>query len=67
MRRQHCRHRADCPPAGSSSLIQLVDPIRLTVRGAWRIDMKTSRFTTQQMIAILHEHAAGASLAELLR
>ena len=29
--------------------------------------MKKSRFATEQMIAILQEHAAGASLAELLR
>lgn len=29
--------------------------------------MKKSRFTTEQTIAILQEHAAGASLAELLR
>ena len=29
--------------------------------------MKKSRFTTEQTTAILQEHAAGASLAELLR
>lgn len=29
--------------------------------------MKQSRFATKQTIAILHEHAAGARLAELLR
>ena len=29
--------------------------------------MKKSRFTTEQMIAILHEHTAGASVTELLR
>ena len=29
--------------------------------------MKKSRFTTEQRIAILQEHAAGASLVELLR
>ena len=29
--------------------------------------MKKSRFTIEQMIAILQEHAAGASLVELLR
>ena len=29
--------------------------------------MKKARFTTEQMIAILQEHAAGASLVELLR
>lgn len=29
--------------------------------------MKTSRFTTEQIIAILHEHAAGAQASELIR
>ncbi len=29
--------------------------------------MKTSRFTTEQIIAILQEHAAGGRVAELLR
>ncbi len=29
--------------------------------------MKTSRFTTEQIFAILHEHAAGASPADLIR
>lgn len=29
--------------------------------------MKNSRFTTEQVIAILQEHAAGAAPAELLR
>ena len=39
----------------------------LTVAGARRIDVKKLLFTTEEMIAILQEHAAGASLAELLR
>jgi hypothetical protein len=29
--------------------------------------MKTSRFTTEQIVAILQEHAAGASPADLIR
>ena len=29
--------------------------------------MKTSRFTTEQLVAILQEHAAGASPADLIR
>lgn len=29
--------------------------------------MKTSRFTTEQIVAILQEHAAGASTADLMR
>jgi len=44
-----------------------IDPIGLTVERAKRIGTKQLRFTTEQMIAILQEHTAGASLAELLR
>jgi Transposase len=38
-----------------------------TVRSHWETDMRKSRFSEEQIIKILKEHAAGLSASEVCR